>query len=124
MTHHSPIGTLPAVTIHSMECRPTGDAHLVSQAWVHQGCVIEIRGTNDKPIGWIDTHEWLSGLVYRDRLVAAPNEASMSDLVALILSHAQTAASSISAGDASTALNEMRAINVIARQMPVPERRL
>jgi len=65
------IGTLPAVTIRSMETMPNGDAHLVSQAWVHEGCVIEIRGTNDKAIGWIDTHEWLFGSVYRHHLLPA-----------------------------------------------------
>ena len=65
-----PAGYLPAVKVLPADTLPSGPDHLVSKAWVHEGCAIALYGTNDKMIGWIDTHEWVKGRVYRDSLLS------------------------------------------------------
>jgi len=61
---------LPAVKVHPADTLPSGSDHLITKAWVHEGCLIALYGTNDKLIGWIDTHDWLKDKVYRDRLLS------------------------------------------------------
>lgn len=66
----------PAPTVSEPKIRPmeTLDeaGRLIARAHVHEDCAIVLYGTNDKPIGWIDTHAWLKGRVYRDHLDPSP----------------------------------------------------
>ncbi|MBZ9873116.1 hypothetical protein LB542_19905 [Mesorhizobium sp. BR1-1-9] len=63
------IGRLPAVDVNAGDVLPTGPGFLISKAWVHEGAIIALYGTNDKLIGWIDTHTWTNGHVYRDQIL-------------------------------------------------------
>lgn len=74
-----PSGYLPAVKVQPADTLPSGPEHLVSKAWVHEGCAIALYGTNDKLIGWIDTHEWVKGRVYRDSMLASTARAGVSE---------------------------------------------
>ena len=58
---------LPAVEVMSADTLPSGDEYLISKAFVHEGAIIALYGTNDKLIGWIDTNAWMKGRVYRER---------------------------------------------------------
>lgn len=68
---------LPAVEVHDVDTLPSCGL-LVAIANVHEGCVIALQGTNGKMIGWIDTHAWTKGRVYRDQLLP-PSEAGTSE---------------------------------------------
>ena len=60
---------LPAVEVNPPDTIPSGDEYYIARAMVHEGSIIALYGTNDKMIGWIDSHAWTKDHVYRDRFI-------------------------------------------------------
>lgn len=59
-----------------------GNKRLVTENYVHEGCVLILCGTNGKPIGWLDTHAAVSGRVYRHHIIKPKSADAILDALA------------------------------------------
>jgi Lar family restriction alleviation protein len=93
----SPTGRRQAMSttewLQPMDTFVKGDGIYVTNAYIHEGCVVVFHGTNDKPFGWMDAHAFFKDKVYRHHLLAAsPSPASPADDVAGLIAQSRKSA--------------------------------